>query len=612
MRLLPLLCSLLLLAPIAAHADAGDPDGSVRAVVFSVDGEEVARDRSSPFRHRTTALSEGSHRLAARAVDDDGAYSEQQDVSISVETSTSPGPDEPSDHVSVTPEADAYVRGGKHAETNYGGEPDLYVKTSPETPRYTRYAYLRFDVTSFEGSVHHASLRIHPYSTGSSSQTNLLRSVSDEDWSEDALTWANRPALGDELDRWEPEEGRTIEIDVTELVQQARTADGTVTFAIVAPSSYEQSDGNDWVRYGSRDGQSQSRPELAIRTDPSGPRVTEGLEALYRFDEGSGSLVRNDASSDETLDLEIKDEGAVSWTSGGLRIDRPTRIVSQGSAGELNRSLVRNEGITVEAWLNPASLGQDGPARILTLSKGPFQRNVTLGQGRWNDQPSDVIDVRLRTTERSSNGRPSVTTSPGSLANRLVHVVYTRAADGQARIYLNGEIVTEETVDGTLTNWNEDYRLALANEVGADRPWLGTLELSAIYSRALTASQVRQNFEAGSGGSSPEARMVADETEQRIGKLEAADTPDRLTLESNVPNPFNPTTTIAYALPRQAPVRLEVYDLLGRRVRLLVDRVQGAGRHTVRFEASGLPSGTYLYVLRAGPTTRTGRMMLVK
>ena len=83
-------------------------------------------------------------------------------------------------------------------------------------------------------------------------------------------------------------------------------------------------------------------------------------------------------------------------------------------------------------------------------------------------------------------------------------------------------------------------------------------------------------------------------------------------LEPNYPNPFNPTTTIRYALPEAAVVQLAVFDLLGRRVALLHDGPQAAGRHAVAWDATGVPSGTYFYRLTAGRHEATRRMILLK
>ena len=70
-------------------------------------------------------------------------------------------------------------------------------------------------------------------------------------------------------------------------------------------------------------------------------------------------------------------------------------------------------------------------------------------------------------------------------------------------------------------------------------------------------------------------------------------------LEPNYPNPFNPTTTLEYAIPTASDVRIAVYDVLGRLVRVLHDGLLPAGRHRAVFDATGLSSGTYLVRMEA-------------
>src|SRR5690606_16464548 len=76
------------------------------------------------------------------------------------------------------------------------------------------------------------------------------------------------------------------------------------------------------------------------------------------------------------------------------------------------------------------------------------------------------------------------------------------------------------------------------------------------------------------------------------------------------PNPFARQTTIAYEVAEAAPVRLAVYDVLGREVAVLVDARMDAGQHSAVFTANDLAAGTYVYRPVVGHDHRTGRMTL--
>lgn len=87
---------------------------------------------------------------------------------------------------------------------------------------------------------------------------------------------------------------------------------------------------------------------------------------------------------------------------------------------------------------------------------------------------------------------------------------------------------------------------------------------------------------------------------------------DQLALLPNYPNPFNPATSIRFNLPADAPVKLEVYDMLGRVVKVLVDGNLSSGNHEINFEARDLSSGMYLYRLETPDAVKTRLMTLLK
>jgi len=70
-------------------------------------------------------------------------------------------------------------------------------------------------------------------------------------------------------------------------------------------------------------------------------------------------------------------------------------------------------------------------------------------------------------------------------------------------------------------------------------------------------------------------------------------------LEQNYPNPFNPSTKINYAIPMESKVKIQVFNILGEVVTTLVDQVVPAGNHSLKWDASNLTSGVYLYRITA-------------
>jgi hypothetical protein len=88
--------------------------------------------------------------------------------------------------------------------------------------------------------------------------------------------------------------------------------------------------------------------------------------------------------------------------------------------------------------------------------------------------------------------------------------------------------------------------------------------------------------------------------------------PKEFKLEQNFPNPFNPTTTIQYQLPQDSRVTLKVYDILGSEVITLVNEEQEAGYKEVKFNASYIASGMYVYRLTADKFVSVKKMVVVK
>ena len=93
--------------------------------------------------------------------------------------------------------------------------------------------------------------------------------------------------------------------------------------------------------------------------------------------------------------------------------------------------------------------------------------------------------------------------------------------------------------------------------------------------------------------------------------------PDRFRLYQNFPNPFNVSTTINYYLPQRSHVTIDIFNLLGQRVRTLVDEEKPAGSYTASWDGTStggqsVATGVYLYRIWAGNRIETRKMLLLK
>lgn len=126
-----------------------------------------------------------------------------------------------------------------------------------------------------------------------------------------------------------------------------------------------------------------------------------------------------------------------------------------------------------------------------------------------------------------------------------------------------------------------------------------------------TGYQIEYAYDANSN---PLSRTVI---EVDVTSLEGDEVPGTFALEANYPNPFNPSTVIRYQLPQAVQVRIDVFNVLGQRVRTLVAAEQAAGRYEVVWNGldegqQPTASGVYLYRMQAGSFIETRTMLLVK
>lgn len=151
----------------------------------------------------------------------------------------------------------------------------------------------------------------------------------------------------------------------------------------------------------------------------------------------------------------------------------------------------------------------------------------------------------------------------------------------------------------------------------------GMEDLNVVYANLLTPGSVLRDalaissngrYIAGRGYNAVTGRDEAYLLDTQGAGITASpeNTPKVLRLYQNHPNPFSRVTTITYEIPARMGVKLVVCDLLGREITTLVDKVQDAGKYSVRFVADDLPNDVYFYTLETSKSVDAKRMVLLK
>jgi hypothetical protein len=237
-----------------------------------------------------------------------------------------------------------------------------------------------------------------------------------------------------------------------------------------------------------------SLPEGTIAS--GGSRQENDVIALFEFKTGEGNIAYDTSGVDPAINLTIS--GGVTWVEGwGLDFSDGKAQGSTGDSRKITQLIQATGEYTIEAWVVPANVTQEGPARIISYSAGTDVRNFTLGQTLYN------YNHLHRSSTTDGNGEPGHSTADDDedLQATEQHVVATFDPENGRRLYVDGVFTDDldETEPGNLNDWDDSYALVLGNEASGDRPWAGKIRLLAIHNRALTAEQIKQNFDAGVG-----------------------------------------------------------------------------------------------------------------
>ncbi len=228
----------------------------------------------------------------------------------------------------------------------------------------------------------------------------------------------------------------------------------------------------------------------------AGGRHGTNVIALYAFKTGTGTTVYDTSGIEPSLNLSLS--GTYNWIGGwGVQFIDGKAQGSTTASAKLHNLITATGEYTVEAWVAPGNVTQDGPARITTYSGGAMDRNFMLGQTLYN------YDAFNRSDQTDQGGEPQLSTADADedLQATLQHIVVTYDPANGRSIYVNGNYTDDpDSVPGGLLNdWDNTFAFAVASEVDNSNRWTGTIRLLAIHNRALSSAQVLQNYEVGVG-----------------------------------------------------------------------------------------------------------------
>ena len=226
----------------------------------------------------------------------------------------------------------------------------------------------------------------------------------------------------------------------------------------------------------------------------SGGRFEASQIAFYQFKTGEGAIAYDTSGVEPAANLSL--QGDINWITGwGLQINSGRAQASTQNSRKLAQLISATGELSIEAWLVPANVTQEGPAAIVSYAGSNTERNLTLGQSQYN------YDFLLRSDSSDFAGIPALSTADADevLQATLQHVVLTQDPVNGRRIYVNGQDTGVRDTAAAIRNWDDTYALILGNEANGNRQWLGSIRLLAIHNKALTAAQIQQNYDVGVG-----------------------------------------------------------------------------------------------------------------
>ncbi len=226
----------------------------------------------------------------------------------------------------------------------------------------------------------------------------------------------------------------------------------------------------------------------------SGGRFERNQIAFYQFKTGEGAIAYDTSGIEPAANLTL--QGDIRWITGwGIHITSGRGQATTDASKKFAALIGATGEFSIEAWVVPANVSQEGPAAIVSYAGSSISRNFTLGQTLYN------YNFLLRNERTGTAGTPTLSTPDAKelLQATLQHVVLTYDLTNGRRIFVNGVDSGAREAVSPLKDWDDTFALMVGNEANGNRQWQGSVRLLAIHNKALTPTQIKQNFDVGVG-----------------------------------------------------------------------------------------------------------------
>jgi len=358
-------------------------------------------------------------------------------------------------------------------------------------------------------------------------------------------------------------------------------------------------------------------------SDPDGDSLTYGWSASFGTLSGTGNSITwtappgsgnffvrclvddgHGGSAIDSISLSVRDTTITQ--NGNLAAFYPFNGNANDASGFNNNGVVSGATLTTDRWENPGSAysfdGVNDNIHILNSTSLNFQNSVTinfwikvgafydresytLSHGNWENRwKISITNKHLRWTIKTNQGVKDIDSETELSLNTLYNV--TALYDGNDfEIYINGELDAFTFFSGSLNTTSIDLMIGQVLPGNTLYNFKGVLDDIRIYDYALSYNTIQSLYD-----------YVTDIRDEK-----GIDPVQNFRMNQNYPNPFNNQTNISYDIPYHSHVRIEVYNILGQKVRTLVNQQKPPGSYTLKWNAKdefGEPVNSGIYFVK--------------